>query len=89
MALTSIRLSDHLVRLLDDLAARRHLTRSDLVREAVEQYCAAGRDSAARDPVAMVDRLVDYPGSGRGDLASRSEDYLRQMFDERRRGRSR
>ncbi len=85
MALTSIRLPDHLVRELDEVAARRKATRSDVVREAVEQYCAASRAGDEADPVVLVERLVTYRGSGRGDLARRSEQYLREMFDERRR----
>ena len=89
MSLTSIRLPDHLVRELDEVAGRRHTTRSDLVREAVEQYCAALRSGEALDPVALVDSLVTYEGSGRGDLGRRSEYYLREIFGERRRRRAR
>lgn len=89
MSLTSIRLPDHLVRELDEVAGRRRTTRSDLVREAVEQYCAAARSGDELDPVALVDRLVTYKGSGRGDLAGRSEHYLREMFRERQRRRPR
>ena len=88
MSLTSIRLPDHLLRELDEVAGRRRTTRSELVREAVEQYCATVR-SDERDPVALVDRLVTYTGSGRGDLARRSEHYLREIFGERRRRRAR
>jgi len=89
MALTSIRLPDHLVRELDELAARRRTTRSDVVRDAVEHYCAAASAAEQADPVILVERLVTYPGSGRGDLARRSEHYLRELFDERRRRRAR
>ena len=59
------------------------------VREAVEEYCAGQRARDDADPVALVERLVTYPGSGRGDLAQRSEEYLREMARERRRRRSR
>jgi metal-responsive CopG/Arc/MetJ family transcriptional regulator len=88
MSLTSLRLPDHLVRELDEVAARRRATRSELLREAVEQYCAATRSGEELDPVALVERLVTYQGSGRGDLARRSEQYLREMFRERRRRRA-
>jgi metal-responsive CopG/Arc/MetJ family transcriptional regulator len=88
MPLTSIRLPDHLVRDLDEVAARRKTSRSDVVREAVEQYCASSRTRDELDPVAIVERLVTYPGSGRGDLARRSEAYLRELFGERRRRRA-
>ena len=84
MALTSIRLPDHLVRELDEVAARRKATRSELVRDAVEQYCSTARLAKESDPVALVEQLVTYRGSGRGDLARRSEQYLREMFGARR-----
>jgi Arc/MetJ-type ribon-helix-helix transcriptional regulator len=85
MALTSIRLPDHLVHDVDEVAARRRSTRSEVVREAVAEYCAAARGGRELDPVALVERLVTYPGSGRGDLAERSEFYLRALFRARRR----
>lgn len=64
------------------------MTRSDVVREAVEQYCATLRRGGAADRLALLRRLVTYSGSGRGDLARRSEEYLRERFDARRRHRS-
>jgi len=85
MALTSIRLPDHLVREVDEVAAARHSTRSEVVREAVAQYCTATRANRMGDPVMLVEHLVQYPGSGRGDLARRSEDYLNGIFRARRR----
>jgi metal-responsive CopG/Arc/MetJ family transcriptional regulator len=89
MPLTSIRLPDHLARDLDEIASRRRTTRSELVREAVEEYCAGQRTREDADPVALVERLVTYRGSGKGDLAARSEEYLREIFRDRRRRRSR
>jgi metal-responsive CopG/Arc/MetJ family transcriptional regulator len=89
MPLTSIRLPDHLTRDLDEIAARRRTTRSELVREAVEEYCTGHRSRNDSDPVALVERLVTYRGSGKGDLAERSEEYLREMFRDRRGRRSR
>jgi hypothetical protein len=73
---------------LDEIAARRHATRSEVVCEAIEEYCANRRGDGDFDPVALVERLVDYPGSGRRDLGRRSEHYLREMFGERRRHRT-
>jgi len=65
MALTSIRLPDHLVRELDQIAARRRATRSDLVREAVAQYCEAARSNDEADPVALVERYLREMFRGR------------------------
>jgi metal-responsive CopG/Arc/MetJ family transcriptional regulator len=85
MSLTTVRLPDHMVHELDEVAERRHTTRSEIIREAVEQYCATARSGQEIDPVLLVRRLVTYDGSGRGDLARRGEEYLREMFCERRR----
>jgi Arc/MetJ-type ribon-helix-helix transcriptional regulator len=85
MGLTSIRLPDHLVREVDEVATARRTTRSEVVREAVTQYCTAARAQRRRDLVTLVEDLVQYPGSGRGDLAARSETYLREIFRARRR----
>ncbi len=89
MPLTSIRLPDHLMREVDEVATRRRRTRSEVVREAVAEYCASARADRKIDPGALVERLVTYPGSGCGDLAERSEFYLRALFRARRRRRPR
>lgn len=84
MSATSFRLPDQLMRQLDDIAARRRVTRTEVVCEAIEQYCSSRRGDDL-DPLALVERLVDYPGSGQRDRGRRSEHYLREMFGERRR----
>ncbi len=43
---TLVQLNDELVALLDERAARTHRSRSQVIREAVEQYLAAERDAA-------------------------------------------
>jgi Arc/MetJ-type ribon-helix-helix transcriptional regulator len=89
MALTSLRLPDALARELDEIAARRRTTRSDAIREAVEQYCATARKGGKPDRIDLLQRLVTYGGSGRGDLAENGERYLRDLFRARRRPRPR
>jgi metal-responsive CopG/Arc/MetJ family transcriptional regulator len=42
---TLVQLSDELVAALDDRAARRHVSRSQLIRTAIEQYIATDEDS--------------------------------------------
>lgn len=73
---------------LDDIAARRNTTRSEVVCEAIEEYCSSRRQERDLDPVAMVERLVRYEGSAQPDRGRRSEHYLREMFGERRRHRT-
>ncbi len=43
---TLVQLSDELLALLDERAARTHRSRSQLIRDAVEQYLAAEREAA-------------------------------------------
>jgi metal-responsive CopG/Arc/MetJ family transcriptional regulator len=89
MDTTSLRLPRHLSAALDRLAVERGTTRSVIIREAVEEYVAASRTTGSGDRVALVERLVTYPGSGRKDGGARSEEYLRRSFGARRRNRTR
>jgi metal-responsive CopG/Arc/MetJ family transcriptional regulator len=89
MPTTSLRLPSHLTESLDRLARERGTTRSELIREAVDRFLADSRSGGPSDRVALLRSLVSYAGSGRGDLAARSEDYLREIVGGRRRDRSR
>jgi hypothetical protein len=77
------------VRRLDDLSSVSGTTRSELVREAVDQYCRRARPTRKPDPIDLLDKLGDYEGSGLPDLGAHSEDHLCKLFRERRRRRSR
>lgn len=85
MDLASIRLSENLVRSIDEIARQRHVTRSEVIREALEQYCVRSRKKQRLARVELLQQLVSYPGSGVGDLASRSEEHLRRRFRAQRR----
>lgn len=84
METTSLRLPAHLVEAIEKVAAQTGVTRSTLVRRAVEQYLRSSGAEPRQSRLALVDRLVDYPGSGRGDLSRRGEEYLRELFRARR-----
>jgi metal-responsive CopG/Arc/MetJ family transcriptional regulator len=86
---TSLRLPPELAAALDRLAAERRTTRSEVIRDALAHYLASARARGIEDRVGLLRRLVNYPGSNRGDLASRSEEYLRELFSARRRRRPR
>lgn len=89
MPTTSFRLPRDLATALDRLAQERGTTRSELIRQAVEEFVSTVRSGRPADRVALVRSLVDYEGSGRGDLAARGEHYLREIFGARRRDRAR
>ncbi|MBI2898153.1 MAG: ribbon-helix-helix protein, CopG family [Deltaproteobacteria bacterium] len=84
METTSIRLPESLARAVARVAARRGLARSTIVRKALEDYLRRTGEESARGLGALVDALVDYPGSGVGDLGARGEDHLRRRFRGRR-----
>lgn len=84
METTSIRLPEPLARTLDRLASRRGVTRSAVVRQAIEDYLRRAGEKRVEGLGARVDALVDYSGSGVGDLGARGEEYLRRTFRGRR-----
>jgi metal-responsive CopG/Arc/MetJ family transcriptional regulator len=86
MDLTTVRLPESLTRSVDEIAKQRQVSRSEVVREALEQYCERARSAEKLSRVELLHTLVAYPGSGVGDLASRSEQHLRKRFHARRRG---
>jgi metal-responsive CopG/Arc/MetJ family transcriptional regulator len=85
MALTAVRLPESLARSVDEIARQRQVSRSDVVREALEKYCESVKKGSNRSRVDLLRTLVSYPGSGVGDLASRSEEHLRNRFNAKRR----
>ena len=86
MDLTTVRLPENLARSVDEIAKQRQVSRSDVVREALEQYCKRAGNAESLSRVELLQSLVSYDGSGVGDLASRSEEHLRKRFNARRRG---
>ena len=88
MELTTVRLPEELARELDRIAEDRRVTRSELVRDALEHYCRGLLERGPGDRLTLVRHLVTYPGSGKGDLSTRGEQYLRERSRARRRRRS-
>jgi hypothetical protein len=77
MSMTSMRLPESLVGELDRIAESRDVTRSELIREALEHYVDDARQSTPGGRGELVDQVVTYPGSGHGDLAGQAEKLLR------------
>lgn len=82
---TTLRLPGELAKAADRVAERRGLTRSEVIRDALEAYCREAEKPANRGRVDRIAELVRYRGSGIGDLASRGEEHLRRRFRERHR----
>lgn len=85
MDLTTVRLPAELSRAIDRVAEARQVTRSEVVRDAIEAYCRALETEAPPDRVTLLRRLVSHAGSGQPDLGTNSKLHLRRMFDARRR----
>jgi metal-responsive CopG/Arc/MetJ family transcriptional regulator len=82
--MTSLRLPEALAARVDSIARHEGVTRSQVVREAIEAWCRAQERKRNVDRVSLLRSLVTYPGSGRHDIARRSKVYLRKRFDAER-----
>ena len=89
MPTTSLRLAQRTADAIERIAHARNMTRSQVIREAIDTYIEAERRCATPDRLGLLEKLVTYKGSGRGDLARNSETYLRKLFDAQRRRRTR
>ena len=87
MDTASFRLPPEIVREVERLAARRGQPKSEIVREALQRYLAREAAPSRRTLVELADSLVTYPATGPADLATRSEEILREKFHARRRPR--
>ena len=84
METTSFRLPSGLVSALGRNAKRKGVTKSVLVRRALERYLLRDDASQSRTLGAFIDSLVVYEGSGRGDLAVKAESILRARLSGRK-----
>ena len=83
----SFRLPPELLGALERCATRAQRPKSDVVRAALEQYLdRVGRERRVTLGQ-LIDALVNYEGSGVGDLGTRGERHLRARFHARRRSR--
>jgi Arc/MetJ-type ribon-helix-helix transcriptional regulator len=85
METASFRLPPAILRALERTAQRKKLAKSAVVRAALQKYLE--REESLGSTGALVDALVTYRGSGKGDLAARGEELLRARFRGRRRTR--
>ena len=86
MQTASFRLPPKLLRSLRERAQRLGVTRSTVVRDALAMWLSANGDSPPSTGV-LLDLLVTWRGSGRGNLATEGERILRERFRARRRSR--
>ncbi len=79
----SIRLDPDLQEQVEYLARTLSRSKSDVVREAIQQYCARAIDMNRVRPYAMVEDLVGCC-EGPEDLAVNARKYIKEAMDARR-----
>jgi predicted transcriptional regulator len=71
---TSIRLPPEMLRALSKLARQRGVPKSQLVREAIEQYLASAPAGNAAQPMSVRERSAPYIGSIRLSKSAERDD---------------
>ena len=58
--------------------------KSVVIKESIKEYCTPLVKGKRRSPYELVQDLIEKcPGSGRGDLAARAEEILRERSGEK------
>jgi predicted DNA-binding protein len=79
--MTSIRLSKELEEKLDTIAERENITKSEIIKEALEQYLVDYERKA--NPYDLGKEFFGKYGSGKGDLSVSYKQKVRQKIDEK------
>ena len=77
----SIRLPDDLKSRLEALAEKRKVTKSDIVKEAIQEYLERQEDKT--DPYRLGEDLFGKHGSGAGNLSQEYKYKVREKIHEK------
>lgn len=81
----SVRLDKETEELLEKASKLLGKPKSEVIKRSIKQYCTPVVKEGEINHYELIQRLIkDCPGSGRGDLAIRSEEILREMFRRKR-----
>jgi len=80
MVRTQIQLPEQQVTLLKRLAAQQHVSMAELIRRAVDLFTLSPDATNIMERRKRAIAAVGRFHSGRGDLASRHDDYLAEAF---------
>ena len=81
----SVRLDKETEELLERAAIVSKVTKSEVVKKSIKAYCTPLVKEKKQDMSSIIKGLIkEHPGSGRGDLAMRSEEILRERFSRKR-----
>jgi len=85
----SVRLDAELDRMVTDAARQLNVTRSDVIRRSIRDYCRSVLAEAEVYPWDLVKDLVGGFRSGQQDLARNSSKYVREIIRARHEKRRR
>ncbi|MEW6416960.1 MAG: ribbon-helix-helix protein, CopG family [Nitrospirota bacterium] len=85
----SVRLDKETEELLDKASRLLRTSKSEVIKRSIKQYCKPVIEEKKQNLYEFIKKRIDkWPGSGRGDLAIRHEEILREMLKEKHRRRS-
>lgn len=80
----SVRLDKETEELLGKTAKLLGKTKSEVVKKSIRQYCMPIAEEKKQSLYEFIKERIDkWPGSGRGDLAIRSKEILRERLREK------
>jgi hypothetical protein len=83
MIRTQVQLTETQNRLLEELRARRHVSKAELLRQAVDEFLARVAAEVGLDEQrAKALRVVGRYHSGRTDVSVRHDDHLAEAYAE-------
>ena len=84
--LISVRLDEEARELLEKTSRLLGITKSEVVKKSIKQYCEPFTEKKKESLYEfIIERIDKLPGSGRGDLAIRHKEILREMLREKHR----
>ena len=83
MIRTQVQLTETQNRLLEELRARRHVSKAELLRQAVDEFLArVAAEDGLDEQRAKALLVVGRYHSGRTDVSARHDDYLAEAYAE-------
>jgi hypothetical protein len=76
----SVRLDNHVESLLEETASTLNTSKADIVKKSLTEYCTRILSERRKRPYELIKDLLNKRGSGKGDLAAKSEEILRERF---------
>jgi len=81
----SVRLDNETEELLKKASRAIGASKSAVVKQSIRQFCAPLAEANKKDFSETIKALIkDHPGSGKGDLAIRSKEILRERLGKKR-----